>query len=190
MTFRSIRNRIYAMNTQEYLIAPDEIDREFAEADKAISGNFPDWADIAETKRRVAYFLVSRIRTEKMPEIAQKAKVSTAKCYELIKEPDCRKAQECASNWLIATQKRNLLDEINHATCKMARLAREKKLTATRFTEIMRRVARAAEPRYQLTPIEFYYLGFNQTEYFTENLMAPDHECLDKVKAQLEEIES
>lgn len=189
LTIKSIRNRICTMETQEYLITPGEIDREFAEADKAIAGSFPDWADIAETKRRVAYFLVSRIRTEKMPEIAQKAKVSTAKCYEFIKESDCRQAQEYASNWLLAVHKRKLLDEINELTCKIGRLAREKKLAAPQFSNDMRRVCRAAEPRFALGPIEFFYLGIKMTDRLSDSSTVPDRECLDKVKAQLKEIE-
>jgi hypothetical protein len=177
------------MEKQEYLFIPDETDREFAEMDGKISAVHPEYAAVPEEKRRVAYFLVSRIGTQKMPEIAQMAKVSTGKCYELIKEPDCRIAQSFASDYLRVVQQRKLLDEINYATCKMARLAREKKLTATKFTEIMRRVARAAEPSYQLTPVEFYYLDINMTAYLAENSIKPDQQCLDAVKTKLEEIE-
>lgn len=177
------------MNTLEYLLDEVEADKEFAAANQAIAVMFQDWPDIPEQLRRVAYYLVTLIDREKMPGVAQKARVSTGKCYELVKDLRCRRAQEQVSAWLLSEQRRTIQHVINDLACKIARLAREKKLAAPQFTNDMRRVSRAAEAKYQFTPIEFYYLGINQTRYFAENLIPPDRECLDQVKAQLQEID-
>ena len=177
------------MEKQEYLFIPDEFDREFSEMDEKIAAVHPDYAAVPEEKRRVAYFLVSRIRTEKMPFIAGAAKVSLGKCYELIKDPECRTAQDRAGKYVYAVEKQLFQSALNDKSSKIARLAREKKLKPVDFSEDMFRICRAAEPRFQLTPVEFFYLGLNRNDYLSSPCVAPDQECLERVKVKLKEID-
>ncbi|OGV35839.1 MAG: hypothetical protein A2X48_14560 [Lentisphaerae bacterium GWF2_49_21] len=175
------------MEKQELLFIPDELDREFAEIDDHVSIRFPDYAAVTEERRRVAYFLVSCIRTEKMPAIAAKAKVSLGRCYELVKDPSCRDAQTILGRVLHERNQAQLQANINAASEKIAKFIQAGKIK--QLSKDMLRVCHSAETQYQLSPRDLVLVNLNWQSYLLADGYIPaDTDCIQKVKESMEAL--